>query len=84
MQHPPTLLFLVFALIIFGYAIYKSPSLGEEPTEEKSEGGGSGWAFLFLLVLFLSYAFNYAYSLLSPWDPLGLYQRNRTYMGITV
>lgn len=52
--------------------------------DEDKSSMGSVLAFFVLMLLFLGYGFNYLYGLLSPWDPLGIYQHNRTYMGIYV
>lgn len=41
-------------------------------------------AFFLLMILLLAYTFNYLYGLLSPWDPLGIYQHNRNYFGFVV
>lgn len=57
-------------------------AIGETQQNEGQKSNGSFWAFLLLLCLFWAYAFNYLYELLGPWDPLGIYQPNRKYMGV--
>lgn len=87
MEQTTYVLVIVSALMILGYAVYKqTQTLGQTRENDGQNSKGSGWAFFFLILIFVVYAlvqsFNYVYDFLGPWDPLGIYQRNRNYMGI--
>lgn len=74
----------VLALALVGYVIHRQTKLGQSDQDGGATSSGSPFALFLLIVLGLAFAFNYLYGLLGPWDPLGIYQRNRSYMGIYV
>jgi hypothetical protein len=77
---------IVIVLLIVGYFfIYKKLlSQADEDEDAGPSSPGSAFGVFLLFVFLLACGFNYLYSLLDPWDPRGLYQHNRTYMGIVV
>lgn len=75
---------IVFLIIGYFFFIYKRQTLSQSDEDDGASSPGSAFGVFLFFVFILAYGLVYSYSLLQPWDPLELYQHNRTYMGITV
>ena len=77
---------IVIVLLLIGYFFIDKQTLSQAEDEDGGPSSpGSAFGVFLLFVFIVAYGLQYLYSLLDPWDPLGLYQHhNRAYMGIVV